>query len=151
MLKRGSMTLPMPGGGPPGPSGGPGLLDPLHRAGLGHVRITRRGGLDLGAVGALLVDDGGARLRDDVLALLEGQAAVLLLDDLGLALGPPFADAGALDQRVLEDGVEVEKARIVVLPDVSDVVLRLLGHSDVGLGARREQAGMLLGCELPDQ
>src|SRR6185436_7227569 len=123
----------------------------LHRTGLTDVRRTGRGGFDFGAVGALLVDDSGPRLRNNVLALFEGEAAVLLLNDFRLALGPPFGDAGALNERVFDDGVEVQETRVVVFPDVGDIVLRLLGHLNVSLGARREQAGVLLGCELPDK
>jgi len=103
--------------------------------------------LDLRTVDALLVDDLGARLRDDVLALLKGHAAVLQLDDLGLALGPPLDDAGALDERVLEDGVEVQEAGVVVLPNVADVVLGLLGHGNIGFSSRGEEAGMLRARE----
>src|SRR4051812_12603679 len=93
---------------------------------------------------AFFVDDQRARLRDDVLALLKRQVGVLLLDNLGLALGPPFDDAGALDERVLEKRVQDEEARIVILPDISDVVLLLLGDRHVSLGAPDEMDRMLL-------
>jgi hypothetical protein len=100
---------------------------------------------------ARLRDHQGPRLRDHELALLEREVGVGLLDDLGLTLGPPFGDAGALDQGVLEDGVEVQEARVVVLPDVADIVLRLLGLRHVLLGPGHEMHRVLLAGELPDK
>src|SRR5213076_1445869 len=95
--------LPHAPGRPSRAEGRAGLSNPLHRARWTDGGLAGGRPLNLRTVAALLLHDLGARLRDDVLALLEGQAAVLQLDDLGLALGPPFDDAGALDQGVFED------------------------------------------------
>jgi hypothetical protein len=72
-------------------------LDPVLRRQLrapdGHVEARLDDLIRPFEVVALLRDHHGARLRDHELALLERQVGVGLLDDLGLALGPPFGDA----------------------------------------------------------
>ena len=95
--------------------------------------------IDSGLGVRLAVDEGGGR----VLALQhrdlgggqidEGLVALFLI-----VVGPPFDEAGADGEGVLEGAVQDQKARVVLPEDVVDVIRLLCGGVDVGFGSRHE-------------
>ena len=78
--------------------------------------------------------DLGAAEIDEALALF-----------LLIVVGPPFDEAGADGEGVLEGPVQDEKAGVVLPEDVIDVVGLLFGGVDVGFGAG-DEVDDVFGC-----